>query len=107
LWKQSGSTGTAGKSSLASERTLDRYANFEIAYRLERMAHREGVVILATNLAKRIDEAFIRPAKAEISKGRRKKGKPLRSVPSALAAAYHLRPTALLPLAGSTRPGLA
>lgn len=38
----------------------DRYANIEISYLLQRMEEYEGVVILATNLRKNVDEAFVR-----------------------------------------------
>jgi SpoVK/Ycf46/Vps4 family AAA+-type ATPase len=38
----------------------DRYANIEISYLLQRMEVYEGVVILATNLKKNMDEAFLR-----------------------------------------------
>jgi SpoVK/Ycf46/Vps4 family AAA+-type ATPase len=38
----------------------DRYANIEIGYLLQRMEEYEGVVILATNLRKNMDEAFVR-----------------------------------------------
>jgi SpoVK/Ycf46/Vps4 family AAA+-type ATPase len=38
----------------------DRYANIEISYLLQRMEIYEGVVILATNLKKNMDEAFLR-----------------------------------------------
>ena len=38
----------------------DRYANVEVAYLLQRMEDHDGVVILATNLAQNIDEAFSR-----------------------------------------------
>ena len=38
----------------------DRYANIEVAYLLQRMEEHDGVVILATNLSKNIDEAFSR-----------------------------------------------
>jgi SpoVK/Ycf46/Vps4 family AAA+-type ATPase len=38
----------------------DRYANIEISYLLQRIETYEGVVILATNLRKNIDEAFLR-----------------------------------------------
>ncbi len=38
----------------------DRYANIEIAYLLQKMEEYEGMVILATNLQKNIDEAFTR-----------------------------------------------
>jgi SpoVK/Ycf46/Vps4 family AAA+-type ATPase len=38
----------------------DRYANIEIGYLLQRMETYEGVVILATNLRKNMDDAFVR-----------------------------------------------
>jgi len=38
----------------------DRYANVEIGYLLQRMEEYEGVAILATNLRKNMDEAFVR-----------------------------------------------
>jgi SpoVK/Ycf46/Vps4 family AAA+-type ATPase len=38
----------------------DRYANIEVGYLLQRMEEYEGVVILATNLRKNMDEAFVR-----------------------------------------------
>lgn len=38
----------------------DRYANLEIAYLLQKMEEYEGLVILATNLRKNMDEAFVR-----------------------------------------------
>jgi AAA+ superfamily predicted ATPase len=38
----------------------DRYANIEVAYLLQRIEAYEGLVILATNLARNIDEAFAR-----------------------------------------------
>jgi SpoVK/Ycf46/Vps4 family AAA+-type ATPase len=38
----------------------DRYANIEVAYLLQRMDEYEGIVILATNLRKNMDEAFAR-----------------------------------------------
>ncbi len=38
----------------------DRYANLEISYLLQRMEVYEGVTILATNLRKNMDEAFMR-----------------------------------------------
>ncbi len=38
----------------------DRYANLEIAYLLQRMEEHDGPVILATNLAKNLDQAFTR-----------------------------------------------
>jgi AAA+ superfamily predicted ATPase len=38
----------------------DRYANIEIAYLLQKMDEYEGIVIMATNLRKNMDEAFAR-----------------------------------------------
>jgi SpoVK/Ycf46/Vps4 family AAA+-type ATPase len=38
----------------------DRYANIEISYLLQRVEEYEGVVILATNRNKDMDEAFVR-----------------------------------------------
>ncbi|MCP4368474.1 MAG: ATP-binding protein [Deltaproteobacteria bacterium] len=38
----------------------DRYANIEISYLLQKMDEHEGIVIMATNLVKNIDEAFTR-----------------------------------------------
>jgi len=38
----------------------DRYANIEVAYLLQKMEEYEGIVILATNLRKNVDEAFAR-----------------------------------------------
>jgi len=36
----------------------DRYANIEVAYLLQRMESYDGAMILATNLARHLDEAF-------------------------------------------------
>ncbi|WP_168210704.1 ATP-binding protein [Persicimonas caeni] len=38
----------------------DRYANIEVGYLLQRMEEYDGVAILATNLKKNLDEAFLR-----------------------------------------------
>jgi len=38
----------------------DRYANIEIAYLLQKVEEYDGISILATNLAKNMDEAFLR-----------------------------------------------
>jgi SpoVK/Ycf46/Vps4 family AAA+-type ATPase len=38
----------------------DRYANIEISYLLQKMEEYEGVVLLATNLRKNMDDAFVR-----------------------------------------------
>lgn len=38
----------------------DRYANIEINYLLQKMEEHEGIVILATNFLKNIDDAFMR-----------------------------------------------
>lgn len=45
----------------------DRYANIEIGYLLQRMEEYEGVVILATNLQKNMDDAFVRRMHFSIS----------------------------------------
>jgi ATPase family protein associated with various cellular activities (AAA)/winged helix domain-containing protein len=38
----------------------DRYANIEVAYLLQQMEEHDGVIILASNLAKNMDQAFAR-----------------------------------------------
>jgi hypothetical protein len=38
----------------------DRYANIEIAYLLQKMEEHDGVVVLATNLSRNLDQAFSR-----------------------------------------------
>ena len=38
----------------------DRYANIEVAYLLQKMEEYDGIVVLATNLRKNLDEAFAR-----------------------------------------------
>lgn len=38
----------------------DRYANIEVGYLLQRMEEYEGVVVLATNFRRNMDEAFVR-----------------------------------------------
>ncbi len=38
----------------------DRYANIEISYLLQKMEEYEGVVILATNFRRNMDDAFVR-----------------------------------------------
>ena len=38
----------------------DRYANIEISYLLQRMEEYDGIAILATNLRKNMDDAFVR-----------------------------------------------
>ena len=38
----------------------DRYANIEVGYLLQKMEEYEGIVILATNLMKNMDDAFVR-----------------------------------------------
>ncbi|HWR26449.1 MAG TPA: AAA family ATPase [candidate division Zixibacteria bacterium] len=48
-----------GKRSEVSD-SHDRYANIEINYLLQKMEEHEGVVILATNLRRNMDEAFAR-----------------------------------------------
>jgi hypothetical protein len=48
-----------GKRSEVSD-AHDRYANIEVAYLLQRLEAYDGVVILATNLQRNIDDAFLR-----------------------------------------------
>ena len=38
----------------------DRYANIEVNYLLQPIEHYQGLVVLATNLQKNLDEAFLR-----------------------------------------------
>lgn len=38
----------------------DRYANIEISYLLQKMEENEGIVIMASNLCRNIDDAFLR-----------------------------------------------
>ncbi len=38
----------------------DRYANIEISYLLQKMEEYQGIVVLATNLRKNLDDAFVR-----------------------------------------------
>ena len=44
----------------------DRYANLEVSYLLQRLERYDGVVVLATNFEKNIDEAFVRRIHARI-----------------------------------------
>jgi hypothetical protein len=44
----------------AVKEARDRYASLEAAYLLQRLEEHEGVIILATNLLKNVDEAFVR-----------------------------------------------
>jgi hypothetical protein len=44
----------------------DRYANIEVAYLLQRMETHDGVMILASNLSKHLDEAFSRRINVDI-----------------------------------------
>ncbi|MAT05325.1 MAG: ATPase, partial [Acidimicrobiaceae bacterium] len=44
----------------------DRYANIEVSYLLQRIERYDGMVILATNLEKNIDDAFLRRIQARI-----------------------------------------
>jgi hypothetical protein len=48
-----------GKRSAVSD-AHDRYANIEVAYLLQRLERYQGLAVLATNLAKNIDPAFLR-----------------------------------------------
>ena len=38
----------------------DRYANIEVSYLLQKLEEHDGVIILASNLSRNIDEAFSR-----------------------------------------------
>jgi len=44
----------------------DRYANVEISYLLQRIEEYDGVVVLATNLRKNMDDAFVRRLHATV-----------------------------------------
>lgn len=44
----------------------DRYANIEVSYLLQRLESYDGLVILATNLEKNVDEAFLRRIHARV-----------------------------------------
>ncbi|HQZ36530.1 MAG TPA: ATP-binding protein [Ilumatobacteraceae bacterium] len=44
----------------------DRYANLEVSYLLQRLERYDGVVVLATNFEKNIDDAFMRRIHARI-----------------------------------------
>jgi SpoVK/Ycf46/Vps4 family AAA+-type ATPase len=44
----------------------DRYANQEVAYLLQRIESFEGVVVLASNLHRNLDEAFLRRFEAVV-----------------------------------------
>lgn len=44
----------------------DRYANLETSYLLQKLERHEGVVVLATNLRKNMDEAFVRRLHATV-----------------------------------------
>lgn len=44
----------------------DRYANIEVSYLLQRLERYDGIVLLATNYEKNIDEAFLRRIHARI-----------------------------------------
>ncbi|MEU6592098.1 ATP-binding protein [Streptomyces sp. NPDC046881] len=48
-----------GKRSEVSD-SRDRYANIEVAYLLQRLESYDGIVVLATNLRRNIDDAFLR-----------------------------------------------
>jgi hypothetical protein len=54
-----------GKRSEVSD-AHDRYANIEVSYLLQRLEAYEGLVVLATNLAKNIDQAFLRRIHASV-----------------------------------------
>ena len=44
----------------------DRYANLEVSYLLQRLEEHDGVVILATNLHRNLDDAFVRRLHATV-----------------------------------------
>ena len=44
----------------------DRYANIEVSYLLQRLERYDGIVLLATNFEKNVDEAFLRRIHARI-----------------------------------------
>lgn len=44
----------------------DRYANLEVSYLLQRLERYDGVVVLATNFEKNLDDAFVRRIHARI-----------------------------------------
>ena len=44
----------------------DRYANVEVSYLLQRLEEHEGLVVMATNLRKNMDDAFVRRLHATI-----------------------------------------
>ena len=44
----------------------DRYANIEVSYLLQRLEAYDGIVVLATNFEKNIDDAFVRRIHARI-----------------------------------------
>ncbi len=48
-----------GKRSEVSD-AHDRYANIEVSYLLQRLEQHDGLVVLATNLSKNMDDAFVR-----------------------------------------------
>jgi hypothetical protein len=48
-----------GKRSEVSD-ARDRYANIEVSYLLQRLESYDGIVVMATNFQKNIDEAFVR-----------------------------------------------
>ena len=45
----------------------DRYANIEVSYLLQRLETYDGLVIMATNFEKNIDEAFLRRIHARVA----------------------------------------
>jgi AAA+ superfamily predicted ATPase len=54
-----------GKRSEVSD-ARDRYANIEVSYLLQRLESYDGLVVMATNFEKNIDEAFLRRIHARI-----------------------------------------
>lgn len=74
----------------------DRYANIEVGYLLQRMEEYDGVVILATNLRKNIDDAFVRRLQARrrlpVPRGGRSPADLAAGVPGRHAARRRCRP---------------
>jgi SpoVK/Ycf46/Vps4 family AAA+-type ATPase len=57
-----------GKRSEVSD-AHDRYANIEVAYLLQRLESYHGLVVLATNLQRNIDQAFLRRVSVAVDFG--------------------------------------
>ena len=55
-------------------RAHDRYANIEVAYLLQRLETFDGLVVLATNLQRNIDDAFLRRIGVAVNVARTRRG---------------------------------